>query len=81
MYVIAIPRLVRLYVEGGQSWYDKIYLFYTTYISVDLAHHQIFRTEVGKGGISCRNYCLTIYQLKTCYRFFCHFLKTVSLNL
>ena len=27
-------------------------LFYTTYISVDLAHHEIFRAEVGKGGIS-----------------------------
>ena len=23
----------------------------TTYISVDLAHHEIFRAEVGKGGI------------------------------
>ena len=28
-----------------------IYLFYTTYISVDLAHHEIFRAKVGKGGI------------------------------
>ena len=27
-------------------------LFYTTYISVDLAHHEIFRAEVGKGGIN-----------------------------
>ena len=26
-------------------------LFYTTYISVDLAHHEIFRAKVGKGGI------------------------------
>ena len=25
--------------------------FYTTYISVDLAHHEIFRAKVGKGGI------------------------------
>ena len=25
---------------------------YTTYISVDLAHHNIFRAKVGKGGIS-----------------------------
>ena len=24
----------------------------TTYISVDLAHHEIFRAKVGKGGIS-----------------------------
>ena len=27
-------------------------LFYTTYISVDLAHHEIFRAKVGKGGIN-----------------------------
>ena len=26
-------------------------LFCTTYISVDLAHHEIFRAKVGKGGI------------------------------
>ena len=25
---------------------------YTTYISVDLAHHEIFRAKVGKGGIN-----------------------------
>ena len=28
-----------------------VYLFYTTYISVDLAHREIFRAKVGKGGI------------------------------
>ena len=28
-----------------------VYLFYTTYISVDLAYHEIFRAKVGKGGI------------------------------
>ena len=36
---------------GGQIWY--------TYISVDLAHHEIFRAKVGKGGknqINC--YCV-----------------------
>ena len=27
------------------------HLFYTTYISVDLARHEIFRAKVGKGGI------------------------------
>ena len=27
-------------------------LFYTTYISVDLAHHEICRVKVGKGGIN-----------------------------
>ena len=26
-------------------------LFYTTYISVDLAHYEIFRAKVGKGVI------------------------------
>ena len=28
-----------------------VLLFYTTYISVDLAHHEIFHAKVGKGGI------------------------------
>ena len=28
---------------------------YTSYISVDLAHHEIFRAKVGKGGIKCIN--------------------------
>ena len=27
-------------------------LIYTTYINVDLAHHDIFRAKVGKGGIN-----------------------------
>ena len=26
-------------------------LSYTTYISVDIAHHETFRAKVGKGGI------------------------------
>ena len=26
-------------------------LFYTTYISVDIVHHKLFRAKVGKGGI------------------------------
>ena len=25
--------------------------FYTTYISIDFAHHEIFHAKVGKGGI------------------------------
>ena len=29
-----------------------VLLFYTTYISVDLAYHKIFRAKVGKGGIN-----------------------------
>ena len=28
-----------------------VLLFYTTYISVDLAHHEIFRAKVAKGSI------------------------------
>ena len=28
-----------------------VLLFNTTYFSVDLAHHQIFRAKFGKGGI------------------------------
>ena len=28
-----------------------VLLFYTTYINVDLAHHEIFRAKFGKGGI------------------------------
>ena len=27
-------------------------MFFTTYISVDLAHHDIFHAKVGKGGIN-----------------------------
>ena len=30
-----------------------VYLFYTTYTSVDLPHHEIFRAKVGKGGSVC----------------------------
>ena len=26
-------------------------IFYTTYISVDLAHHKVFHAKMGKGGI------------------------------
>ena len=34
---------------GEKSKYN---FFYTTYISVDLAHHVILRAKVGKGGIN-----------------------------
>ena len=27
-----------------------VLIFYTTYISVDLVHHEIFLAKVGKGG-------------------------------
>ena len=29
-----------------------VQLFFTTYMCVDLAHHEIFRAKVGKGGIN-----------------------------
>ena len=29
---------------------NMVLLFYSTYISVDLAHHEIFRAKVGKDG-------------------------------
>ena len=32
-----------------------VLLFYNTYISIDLAHHEIFRVKVGKGGLIERN--------------------------
>ena len=32
---------------GGQTRYN----YFTTYISVDLAHHEIIRSKVGKSGI------------------------------
>ena len=32
-------------------WTNLVYLFYTTYISVNLAHHEIFCAKIGKGGI------------------------------
>ena len=37
-------------------WTNIIQQFYTTYISVDLAHHEIVRARVGKGGIKVVNH-------------------------
>ena len=63
--VIVIPWFVHLYVEIihnlyrvdylAYRWKNMVKLFYTTYISVDLAHHKIFRVKVGKGGIKDHN--------------------------
>ena len=39
-----------------------VQLFYTTYINVDLAHHNIFGVKVGKGGIK---YCSMRRSVKT----------------
>ena len=33
-----------------------VLLFYTTYICVDLAHGELLRAKVGKGGIICDKY-------------------------
>ena len=33
-------------------WTNIVWLFYTTNISVDLAHQEIFHAKVGKGGIN-----------------------------
>ena len=46
---------------------------YTTYISVDLAHHEIFRAEVGKGGINCKE------EWKNCVIYSC-IKKKATLN-
>ena len=35
---------------------NMVYLFYTTYISVDLAHRELFRAKVGKVGINSEIY-------------------------
>ena len=35
-------------VQEGKQWFN----LYTIYISVDLAHYEIFHADVGKGGIS-----------------------------
>ena len=42
---------------------DKHGIFHTTYISVDLAHHEIFRAKVGKGGIMEANDSRNIVSL------------------
>ena len=57
-HVIVIPWVVDLYVEIIHElwrvdyltyrWTNMVYLLYTTYISVDLAHDEIFRAKVGK---------------------------------
>ena len=42
-------------------------LFYTTYISVYLAHYEIFRAKVGKGGINACNMIMP-HRQKPCLR-------------
>ena len=58
------PRALAIglsYVQVGKHGIS----IYTTYISVDLAHHEIFRAKVGKGGIkvvSCDTQYLLFYM-------------------
>ena len=33
------------------KWPNMVLLFYTTYISVDLAHHMVICYKAGKGGV------------------------------
>ena len=39
---------------------NHVITIYTTYISVDLAHHGIFHSKVGKGGLKYANVILRI---------------------
>ena len=46
-----------------------VLLFYATYISVNLAHHELFHAKVGKSGIIlgmcvCA-YTISVYTLRT----------------
>ena len=42
---------------------DKHGIIYTTYISVDLAYHEMFRAKLGKGGIKLVVPALSIFPL------------------
>ena len=44
-----------LLINSTYRWTTHGILFYTTYISVDLAYHKIFCAKVGKGGIMITN--------------------------
>ena len=43
-----------------------VQLFYTTYISLDLANHEIFRAKVGKGGIKVNKECYKYWKVVAC---------------
>ena len=43
-----------------------VYLSYVTYISVDLAHHEIFYAKVGRGGIRVNRLQFS-YQISRLY--------------
>ena len=50
------------------KWTNRVYLFYTPNISVDLAHHKIFPAKVGNGRIIIKseylNFCNSPLQFK-----------------
>ena len=68
--VIVIPWVDCLYMEIIHKlkqvdyltyrWSNIVELFYTTYISVDLAHHEIVCAKVGKEGIISLVVCLDL---------------------
>ena len=47
----------------GLGYLLQVCLFYTVYINVDIAHHEIFSAQVGKGGIqvTIRYLCIHIH--------------------
>ena len=49
------PRALASGLSYVQVDKHGITFFYTTYISVYLAHHEILRVKVGKGGINLYN--------------------------
>ena len=61
MYTMACPPVrgdnPRVLASGLS--YVQVDKLYTTYISVDLAHHEIFRAKVGKGGTICVSKCFS----------------------
>ena len=43
-----------------------VLLFSTTYISVDLAHHELFWAQVGKGGINVHKTLFSVDCVSEC---------------
>ena len=46
------PRALASGLSYVQVDKHGITIFYTTYTSADIAHHEVFRAKVGKGGIN-----------------------------
>ena len=47
------PRALASGLSPVQSGNHGIFILYHLYISVDLAHYELFRTKVGMDGINC----------------------------